>query len=44
MSMIAWDAAFAAFRQSGLTQVAFHQTRLFEFSKDSRIPGLKYFY
>lgn len=44
MSMIDWDAAFAAFRQSGLTKVAFHRTRLIEFSKEGRIPGLKYFY
>lgn len=44
MSMIDWDAAFAAFRQSGLSKVAFHRTRLIEFSKEGRIPGLKYFY
>ena len=44
MRMIAWDAAYAAFLQSGLSKAAFHRTRLIEFSENGCIPSLYYFY
>ena len=44
MRMIAWDAAYAAFLQSGLSKAAFHRTRLIEFSENGQVPSLDYFY